>query len=233
MQKFDCRERFTQMARQPHDGMMTRVTDNAVVPEAFVVTKGVKQGCILAPTLFSLMSSAMLMNAYHDERPGIRIAYRTDSHLLNQRRMHFQSRVSTTTAHELLFADDCALDTTSEEDMQRSMGLFYAACENFGSVINTQKTVVMHQPPPITATPHNAPQISVNRIHIQTQDTQISTATAASQRQRQTGSNMSTMSTDILDANLTCWTPPDQLQHSDCTNRRLPVHLSLASHAVT
>nr|VZI27866.1 unnamed protein product [Spirometra erinaceieuropaei] len=86
------------------------------------------------------MFSAMLMDAYRDERPGIRLAYRTDGHLLNQRRMHFQSRVSTTTVHELLFADDCALNTTSEEEMQRSMDLFSAVCENFGLVINTQKT---------------------------------------------------------------------------------------------
>nr|VZI44840.1 unnamed protein product [Spirometra erinaceieuropaei] len=62
-----------------------------------------------------------------DEHPGIRIAYRTDGHLLNQRRMHFQSRVSTTTVHELLFADDWAVNTTSEEDMQRSMDFFSAA----------------------------------------------------------------------------------------------------------
>nr|VZI42011.1 unnamed protein product [Spirometra erinaceieuropaei] len=107
----------------------------------------------MAPTLFSLMFSAMMMDAYRDERPGIRIAYRTDGHLLNQRRMQFQSRVSTTTVHELLFADDCALNIISEEEMQRSMDLFSAACEMFGLVINTQKTVVMHQPPPNTATP--------------------------------------------------------------------------------
>ncbi|BHF63685.1 hypothetical protein SprV_0200667900 [Sparganum proliferum] len=85
--------------------------------------------------------------------PGIRIAYRTDGHLLNQQRMNFPSRVSTTIVHEILFADDCALNTTSEEEMQRSMDLFSAACENFGLVINTQKTVVMHQPPPNTAPP--------------------------------------------------------------------------------
>ncbi|BHF72237.1 hypothetical protein SprV_0401530100 [Sparganum proliferum] len=142
--------------------MMARVTDNGAVSEAFAVTNGVKQGCVLAPTLFSLMFSAMLMDAYRDERPGIRIAYRTDGHLLNQRWTHFQSRVSTTSVHELLFADDCALNTTSEEEMQRSMDLFSAACANFGLVINTQKTVVMHQPPPKSATPPNAPQISVN-----------------------------------------------------------------------
>nr|VZI49465.1 unnamed protein product [Spirometra erinaceieuropaei] len=97
---------------------------------------------------------------------GFRIAYRTDSHL-NRRRMNSQSRVSTTTIHELLFADDCALNTTSEDEMQRSMDLFSAACENFGLVINTQKTVVIHQPPPHSITPSNAPQISVNGIQLQ------------------------------------------------------------------
>nr|VZI27735.1 unnamed protein product [Spirometra erinaceieuropaei] len=167
MQKFGCPERFTQMVRQLHDGMMARVTDNGAVSEAFAVTNGVKQGCVLAPTLFSLMFSAMLMDAYRDERPGIRIAYRTDGHLLNHRRMNFQSRVSTATVRELLFADDCALNTTSEEEMQRSMDLFSAACENFGLVINTQKTVVMHQPPPNSATAPNAPQINVNGTQLQ------------------------------------------------------------------
>ncbi|BHF57806.1 hypothetical protein SprV_0100075200 [Sparganum proliferum] len=170
MQKFGCPERFIQMVRQLHDGMMARVTDNGAVSEAFAVTNGVKQGCVLAPTLFSLMFSAMPMDAYRDERPGIRIAYRTDGQLLNQRRMHFQSRASTTTVHELLFADDCALNTTSEEEMQRSMDLFSAACANFGLVINTQKTVVIHQPPPNSAaTAPNAPppQINVNGTQLQ------------------------------------------------------------------
>nr|VZI50187.1 unnamed protein product [Spirometra erinaceieuropaei] len=167
MQKFGCPERFTQMVRQLHDGMMARVTDNGAVSEAFAVTNGVKQGCVLAPTLFSLMFSAMLMDAYRDERPGIRIAYRTDGHLLNRRRMNFQSRVSTATVHELLFADDCALNTTSEVELQRIMDLFSAACENFGLVINTQKTVVMHQPPPNSATAPNAPQINVNGTQLQ------------------------------------------------------------------
>ncbi|BHF75743.1 hypothetical protein SprV_0501884000 [Sparganum proliferum] len=110
MQKLGCPERFIEMVRQLPYGMMARVTDDRAVSEAFAVTNGVKQGCVLAPTLFSLMFSAMLMDAYRDERsPGIRIAYRTDSRLLNQRRLRFQSRVSTTILHEFLFADDCAL----------------------------------------------------------------------------------------------------------------------------
>ncbi|VDM01883.1 unnamed protein product [Schistocephalus solidus] len=81
------------MVRQLHDGMTARVTDNGTVSEAFAVTNGVKQGFVLAPTLFSLMFSAMLMDAYRDEQPGIRIDYRIDEHLLNSRRMQASTRV--------------------------------------------------------------------------------------------------------------------------------------------
>ncbi|BHF60417.1 hypothetical protein SprV_0100338200 [Sparganum proliferum] len=52
--------------------------------------------------------------------------------------------------------------------MQRSMYLFDAACDNFGLIINTEKTVVMHQPPPNAA--YNAPQINVNGVQLQVVD---------------------------------------------------------------
>nr|VZI35317.1 unnamed protein product [Spirometra erinaceieuropaei] len=97
------------------------------------------------------MFSATLMDANRDERPGIRIAYLTDGYLLNHGRMHFQSCVSTLIVHEPLFDDDCALNTISKEDMHRIMDLFPATCENFGLLINTEKTAVMRQLPPNTA----------------------------------------------------------------------------------
>ncbi|BHF60974.1 hypothetical protein SprV_0100394400 [Sparganum proliferum] len=161
MQEFGCLERFTQMGRQPQDGMMARVTDNGTISEAFKVTNGVKQGCVLAPTLFSLMFCAMLLDANPDPR-----RLRNGRSIIQPPGMHFQLRVSTTTVHELLFADDCALNATTGEDMQRSMDIFSAACENFGLIINTEETVIMHEPPPKTA--HKAPQISVNgtQLHV-------------------------------------------------------------------
>ncbi|VDM01635.1 unnamed protein product [Schistocephalus solidus] len=55
-------------------------------------------------------------------------------------------RVSTTTVHDLLFADDCAFNTVTEEDMQRSMDLFAEGGADFGLTISTAITVVMHQP---------------------------------------------------------------------------------------
>ncbi|VDL96113.1 unnamed protein product [Schistocephalus solidus] len=80
----------------------------------------------------------MLMNAYRNERPGIHITYCIDGRILNQQRMHFRSCESTATIHELLFADDCAPNATIEEEKQRSMDPFAAACDKFGLRINTE-----------------------------------------------------------------------------------------------
>nr|VZH93108.1 unnamed protein product [Spirometra erinaceieuropaei] len=110
----------------------------------------------------------MPMDAHREERPWIRLAYRTDGQLLNQLRMHFQSRVSATSVHALPFADDCVLSSTSEGDIQRSMDLFSAACDNFGPAINTEKPVVMHQRPLDTA--YVAPRINVNGAQLQVTD---------------------------------------------------------------
>nr|VZI25197.1 unnamed protein product [Spirometra erinaceieuropaei] len=55
--------------------------------------------------------------------------------------------LSTTTVHGLHFADDCALNAETEDDMQRSMKLFASDYAHFGFNTNTDKTVVMYQPP--------------------------------------------------------------------------------------
>nr|VZI25803.1 unnamed protein product [Spirometra erinaceieuropaei] len=56
------------------------MTENGAVSEAFAVTNGVRQDCVFAPTLFSVM----LMDAYRDELRQILIAYTTDGHLFKQ-----------------------------------------------------------------------------------------------------------------------------------------------------
>ncbi|BHF68607.1 hypothetical protein SprV_0301164400 [Sparganum proliferum] len=110
----------------------------------------------------------MLMDAYRDERPGMRVAYRTDGQLFNQQWMHFQSRESATSVHELLFADDCALNAASEGDTHGSMDLFAAACDDFGLIVKMEQTVIMHQLPPAVA--YVASQINVNGAQMQTVD---------------------------------------------------------------
>nr|VZH91200.1 unnamed protein product [Spirometra erinaceieuropaei] len=61
------------------------------------------------------------------------------------------------------------LNSTSEGDMQRGMDLIASACENFGMIINTEKTVVIYQLPPTTAH-HNESQTNGNGTQMQVVD---------------------------------------------------------------
>ena len=56
--KLSCQ--FITMVRQFHNGMLARVQNDGEFSDPFTVTNGVKQGCVLASTLFSMMFSVML-----------------------------------------------------------------------------------------------------------------------------------------------------------------------------
>ena len=49
---------------QFHDGMLARVQNDGEISDPFPVTNGVKQGCVRASILFSMMFSAMLTDAF-------------------------------------------------------------------------------------------------------------------------------------------------------------------------
>ena len=82
MAKFGCTARFIAMVRQFHE-----------FSEPFEVTNGVKQGCVMAPTLFSMMFSAMLMDAFQDSDTGFPIRYRFDDNIFNLRRLQAETKV--------------------------------------------------------------------------------------------------------------------------------------------
>ena len=75
MAKFGCPTKFIAMVRQFHDGMLAWVKNDGEFSDPFPVTTGVKQGCVLAPTLFSMMFSAILTAAFQDGDNGIPIRY--------------------------------------------------------------------------------------------------------------------------------------------------------------
>ena len=71
------------------------VQNDGEYSEPFTVTNGVTQGCVMAPTLFSMMFSAMLTDAFQDVDAGFPIRYRFDGKLLNLRRLQAKSKVQT------------------------------------------------------------------------------------------------------------------------------------------
>ena len=60
-----------------------RVQNDGKFSDLFPVTNGVKQGCVLASTLVSMIFSAMLTDAFQDVDKGIPIRYCFDGKLFN------------------------------------------------------------------------------------------------------------------------------------------------------
>ena len=52
-----------------------------------------KQGCVLAPTLFSMMFSAMLTDAFRDGDLGVYFRYRTKGRVFNLRRLQAKTKM--------------------------------------------------------------------------------------------------------------------------------------------
>ena len=78
MAKFGCPTRFIAMVRQSHDGMFARVQNDGELSDSFPVTNSVKQGFVLAASLFGMMFSAILTAAFQDGDNDIPIRYRFD-----------------------------------------------------------------------------------------------------------------------------------------------------------
>ena len=123
-------------------------SNDGELSDPFPVTNGVKQGCVLASTLFSMMFSAMLTDAFQDGDNGIPIRYRFDGKLFNIRRLQAKSKVQTEVLDEFLFADDMAKGAQTEEKMQKGVDQVSDPCDSYDLTISIKKTEVVYQPAP-------------------------------------------------------------------------------------
>ena len=139
MAKFDSPTKFIAMVRQFHDGMLARVQNYGEISDPFPVTNGIKQGCVLSLTLFSMMFSAMLTAAFQDGDNGIPIKYRFDGKLFYLRRLHAKSKVLTEVLDEFLFADDMAKFAPTEEKMQKGVDQVSDSCDNYDLTVSIKK----------------------------------------------------------------------------------------------
>ena len=94
MAKFGCPTKIIAMVRQFHEGMIARVQNDGEFSYPFPVTNRVKQGCVLASTLFRIMFSAMLTDAFRDGDNGILIRFRFGAKPFNLRRLQAKSSPS-------------------------------------------------------------------------------------------------------------------------------------------
>lgn len=149
---YGCPEQLIQIIRNFHLDMKAQVSIGGEPSEEFSVNHGVKQGCVLAPTLFSLYLTAVLDTMGQEQDSGVLLRTRTDGKLFNLARLRSHTKTRKTCIRELLYADDSALVADNPEAMQEIVDRFACAADTFGLKINISKTELLYQPPPGSAT---------------------------------------------------------------------------------
>ena len=101
-----------------HTNTRSTIQYDGSVSDSFEIKSGVKQGCVLAPTLFGIFFSMLLKRAFGSSSLGIKLHTRIDVNLFNLARLRAKRKLKNFTVRDLLFADDAALVAHSAQDLQ-------------------------------------------------------------------------------------------------------------------
>ena len=145
LSKIGCPPKLLSITKSFHTNMKGVVQFDGSTSDAFDITSGVKQGCVLAPTLFGIFFAVMLKQAFRTSTEGIYFHTRSDGGLYNLSRLKAKTKIRKTVVRDLLFADDAAIVTHSEDDLQALMDKISSACTAFGLTISIKKTNIMAQ----------------------------------------------------------------------------------------
>ena len=78
LRRYGCPETFVKLIQEFHDGMAGSVSIGGTITYQCEISHGLKQGCVLAPTLFTLFLGAVLSSASEHLRMGVFIDTRSD-----------------------------------------------------------------------------------------------------------------------------------------------------------
>ena len=138
-----CPPKLLIILRQLHEGQQGQVKQNGSLSGSFPISNSVKQGYVLAPTLFSIFQSSMLLpqGIYQTEDlpDSIYIHFRTENSLFNLRHLLTRTKTIEELITELLFANDCNLLAHMEEALQHIINHFSDAAKNFSLTISLKK----------------------------------------------------------------------------------------------
>ena len=122
--KLGCPPAFIHMLKQLHRDMKAYITVSGTLFDKIYVDNGVKQGDILAPTLFSIYFAVLLMFAFNSCGTGIYLTFRTSGKVFKLRRVDAKTKTFELLIRELLYANDAVSIAHGVEDMQIIMDRF-------------------------------------------------------------------------------------------------------------
>ena len=121
-------DHLTCLLKNLYAGQEATVRTGHGTKDWFHIRKGVQQGCVWSPCLFSLYAEYIMRNAGLDEaQAGIKIAGRN--------------------TNNLRYADDTTLMSESEEELKSLLMTVKEESEKFGLKLNIQKTKIMASSP--------------------------------------------------------------------------------------
>ena len=123
LEKCGCPPKIIGMIQQLHDGMNVRVKFSGDLSDPFAVTRGVKQGCTLAPALFNMYVQCitLLLSRNLSRNSKVNINYRMDRSLFDLSKLKATSLIAKSSFSELQYADDCALLCHTPDDLRTAL----------------------------------------------------------------------------------------------------------------
>ena len=140
-----CPPKFVSATRQLHKNIKECVLHGGDQSEPFNINTGMKQGCVIAPTLLPIFLAAFLSQAKNDLAKGVNITYRTDGGKFKLSHLGAKSKVKTVTVVDLQYTDDCAVVDHSAQDLQNTFDALVDAYKLFRLSVNATKTKILHQ----------------------------------------------------------------------------------------
>nr|KAG5690574.1 hypothetical protein BaRGS_009236 [Batillaria attramentaria] len=116
--------KFVNIIRQLYEDATCKVIHDGKLTEPFTVRTGVRQGCILSPTIFLMVVDWVMRQATDGRRTGIQWTFSKQ-------------------LEDLDFADDIALLSHKQQDAQEKLNRVAEEAEKTGLKINISKTEVM------------------------------------------------------------------------------------------
>ncbi|KAJ0183487.1 hypothetical protein K1T71_001463 [Dendrolimus kikuchii] len=146
LSKAGCPDKLLLLIRQFHDGMTARVQHENDLTSHISVTSGVKQGCVMAPTLFAVYFAAVLKHSYNEPIGQIILSVRCGKSVFDLSRFRAKRSVQELSLLDVLYADDVCLMANDVSSLQMFLDNLDRSCRRFGLVISVSKSQVLKQP---------------------------------------------------------------------------------------
>ena len=145
LHKIGCPPRLHSLIESFHSNIKGTVQFNGNLSEPFDMHSRVKQGCVLTPTLFWIFFALLLRHALCTAQEGIYLQTRSDGSLFNLACLKARTKVCEALIRDMFFANDAAVMTHTQRELQLLMDCFSKACKDFRLIISLKKTNILGQ----------------------------------------------------------------------------------------